>query len=62
MHNKLFCSSQVYTGPYRPREMEVTSVEDTSALSPGDLVAVICENCEQEPTIARVVDKITCAP
>ena len=49
-----YCSLQVYTGSYRPRDKEVTSVEDTSSLSKDDLVAVVCENCEIEPTIGRV--------
>ena len=33
-------------------------MEDTSALVSGDLVAVVCDNCDNEPTIVRV-DKVT---
>ena len=51
-HNDFFL--KVYTGAYRPRDKEVARVEDTSSLSKGDLVTVICETCEVEPTIGRV--------
>ena len=50
---------KVYTGAYRPRDKEVARVEDTTSLSKGDLIAVICENCDLEPTIARV-EEISC--
>jgi hypothetical protein len=45
----------MYSGGYRNKRHEVQSVNDTSLLAIGHLVAIDCENCDKEPLLGKVL-------
>ena len=46
----------MYTGSYRPKHHKVVTVSDMSGIAKDHLVAVTCDNYDQEPVLARVTD------
>ena len=46
----------MYIGRYQPPQNLITTVENTSNLEIGHLVAIHCEDCPTEPAIGEVTD------